>query len=296
MKNRKNQSPYHLMMLPGMIFLLVFSIIPMFGIVIAFEKYIPTKGILHSQWVGLSNFLFIFQTPASMQIFLNTIILALLKMLTGLVVPLGYALLLNEIKTIGYKRSIQTIIYLPHFLSWVILANIVLSMVALDGTINKLVGLLGIPPTFFMINPGWFRPIVVVSDIWKEAGFGTILYMAAITAINPSLYEAAVIDGAGKWGRMWNITLPGILPTIILLATLSLGRILDAGFDQVFNLYNPLLYSTADIVDTFIYRVGLLNAQYGLATAVGMIKSVISFSLIMISYALASKYANYRIL
>jgi len=296
MKNIKSQIPYHLMLLPGMVFLLVFSYIPMGGLVIAFQKYIPTKGILGSKWIGLDNFAYIFQTPASVQIFSNTVIIALLKMVVGLVVPLTYAILLNEIRAVGYKRSIQTLIYLPHFLSWVILANIVLNIVSLDGPINKAISVFGGEPIFFMANPDWFRPIVIMSDIWKEAGFGTIIYLAAITGINPSLYEAAVIDGAGKWVRMWNVTLPGISTTIILLATLSLGRILDAGFDQVFNLYNPLLYETADIVDTFVYRMGLVNAQYGLATAVGMIKSSISFILIMISYALANKFTNYRIL
>lgn len=295
MNNRKNQFSYHIMILPGMIFLLIFSIVPMFGLAIAFEKFNVAKGILHSQWVGLDNFIYLFQVPSSRQVFINTIIIAVLKMVAGLIVPLLYAVLLNEVRTVWFKRSIQTIIYLPHFLSWVILGNIVLSMLALDGTINSVIGMLGIKPIFFMVNPGWFRPVVIVTDTWKEAGFGTIIYLAAITAINPSLYEAAVIDGASRWGKIKNVTLPGITPTIILLATLSLGRVLDAGFDQVFNLYNPLLYPTADIIDTFVYRMGLVNAQYGLATSVGVIKSVISFALIIVSYRLASRYANYRI-
>lgn len=295
MRNRINELNYHLMLLPGMILLLLFSFVPMFGIIIAFQKFSPVKGILHSRFVGLDNFIYMFQLPDSKQVFLNTVIIATSKIVANLIVPLVFALLLNEIRIVWFKRTFQTIVYLPYFLSWVILASALTNIVSLDGVINQLLSVLGIEPIFFMASNTWFRPIVVISSTWKDFGFNMIVYLAAITGINLDQYEAATIDGATRLQQLWYVTLPGILSTIVLLATLSLGNVLNAGFDQIFNLYNPLVYSSGDILDTYVYRIGLVNAQYGLATAVGLLKSVISVGLIILSYKLAARFANYRI-
>ena len=291
----KNPLGYHLMLLAGMLLLFTFSFVPMFGVVIAFEKFIPTRGVLHSPWIGLSNFRYMFQLPDSGQVFLNTIIISISKIVANLVIPLAFALVLNEVKFSWYKRTVQTVVYLPYFLSWVILASTITNILSLQGPANTALSFLGIKPIFFLTSNLWFRPIIVISSTWKDFGFNTIIYLAAITAVNPLLYEAAIIDGANRWRQLLHVTVPGIASTIILLATLSLGNILNAGFDQVFNLYNPLVYSTGDIIDTLVYRIGLENAQYGLATALGLMKSVLSFILIIISYILAYRFARYRI-
>ena len=272
MRTFKTELTYHAMLFSGMMFVLIFSIIPIFGSAIAFERFIPTRGIMHSEWVGLDNFVYMFQIPDSKQIFMNTIIIAVSKIIIGLIVPLIFALLLNEVKVSWFKRTVQTIIYLPHFLSWVILAGILSNILSLEGMVNQVLDLFGFEPVFFMASNSWFRPILVASDSWKEFGFGTIIYLAAITGINPSLYEAAVMDGATRFQQLRYVTLPSMKGIIVLMLTLSLGNVLNAGFDQVFNLYNPLVYDTGDIIDTYVYRIGLKNAQYGLATAVGLMK------------------------
>lgn len=283
------------MMLPGLILLIFFSIVPMAGIAIAFENYKPGAGIFHSKWVGLYWFRYIFQLPNGVQVIKNTLIIAVMKIIAGLIVPIAFALLLNEIRKSVLRRSIQTIIYLPHFLSWVVLGGIVKEILSLDGILNRILGSIGLEPVFFMAKPELFRGILVVTDIWKEFGFGTIVYLVAIMAVDISLYESAAMDGAGRWKLLISVTLPSIMPTIVLMATLSLGNILNAGFDQIYNMYNPLLYSTGDIIDTFVYRTGLVDLKYSLATAVGVFKSVISLIMISISYYLADKFAGYRI-
>ncbi|UVI31706.1 ABC transporter permease [Paenibacillus spongiae] len=295
MKKNLNVLHYHIMLMPGIIFLILFSIVPMYGILIAFKDFKPGRGIWGSEWVGLEHFQFLFTLPDSKTIFFNTIFIAVMKIIAGIIVPLTVALLLNEARKQFFKRSVQTFIYLPHFLSWVILANIVVDLFSTTGIINQILSVFGVDPIMFMASNTWFPAIVIGSDVWKEFGFGTIIYLAALTGINPSLYESAVIDGATRWQQIWYITLPSIKPTIILLATLSLGNILNAGFDQIFNMYNPLVYESGDIIDTYVYRAGLVEAKFSLATAVGLLKSVVSFVLIMVSYFLASRFANYRI-
>ncbi|WP_127594573.1 ABC transporter permease [Paenibacillus lautus] len=295
MKKRPFEFHYHLMLFPGILLLVLFSIVPMFGITIAFQNFKPGLGFWRSEWVGLDNFRYLFELPDSRIVFFNTIFIAVLKIVANMIVPVVFALLLNEVRSVLLKRSVQTIVYLPHFLSWVILAGIISDLLSTDGLVNQVVAGLGMEPIMFLGSNSWFPGIIVGSDVWKEFGFGTIVYLAALTGINPALYEAAAIDGASRLQQLRYITLPSLKPTIILLATLSLGNVLNAGFDQIFNLYNPLVYDSGDIIDTYVYRAGLLQVQYGLATAVGLLKSVISFVLIIISYALASKFANYRI-
>ncbi|RCW49473.1 ABC transporter permease [Paenibacillus prosopidis] len=295
MRNRSFEKHYYLMLLPGLIWLVLFNIVPMSGIVMAFQDFNPGAGIWKSEWIGLENFEYMFVLSDSKTVLFNTIYIAVLKIIGNLIVPLVFALMLNELRLQIVKRWVQTIVYLPHFLSWVILSGILLDVFAFKGPINSVLGAFGVEPVLFFARADLFPYIIVGSDVWKEFGFNTIIYLAALTSINPALYEAAAIDGATRMKRLWHVTLPGITTTIVLLAVLSLGNVLNAGFDQIFNLYNPLVYSSGDIIDTWVYRAGLLNLQFSLATAMGLLKSVVSFILIVVSYMLASKFANYRI-
>lgn len=288
--------PLHLMILPGFLLVLVYSYGPMAGLIIAFKKFMPSKGIWGSPWIGMDNFNFVLSLPDTSQIIRNTIIIAVMKMAAGLIVPIIVALLLNEVRKAAFKRTVQTLIYLPHFLSWIILGGILIDILSpSQGIVNKLLGLFGVDPIFFLGDNRWFRFTLVFSDVWKEFGFSTIVYLAALTSINPVLYEAAEIDGANRWRQTWHVTLPGMLPIIILLGTLSLGSVLNAGFEQVFNLYSTPVYETGDIIDTYVYRIGIQKAQYGIATAIGLFKSVVSLAFISLSYFLAYRFANYRI-
>ncbi len=280
------------MLLPGMIILAIFTFIPMSGLVMAFQNFIPAKGISGSKWIGLDNFKFLFVLPDSKQILINTLIIALGKMILGIVIPVCFALLLNEIRIKWFKKVVQTVVYLPHFLSWVILASVLQYIFGYDGPINAILSGFGIDPIMFMASNKWFRPLMIISESWKEFGYGSIIYLAALTSVDPGLYEAAAIDGAGRWKRLVHVTLPSILPMVILMTTMSLPNILNAGFDQIYNLYNPLVYETGDIIDTFVYRVGIVERQYSLATAVGLIKSVVGMILILSANKLAGKLTD----
>lgn len=292
----RRQLPLHLMVLPSFLLVLVFSYGPIGGLVIAFQKFSLVKGIFGSKWVGLDNFDYMFHLPDIWQVVRNTVSIAVMKIAAGLIVPIFVALLLNELRAQAFKRWIQTMIYLPHFLSWIILGGVLIDILSpTTGIVNQFLGLFGVEPIYFLGSVHWFPGVIVASDVWKEFGFSTIVYLAALTGINPSLYEAAVIDGANRWKQTLHITLPGIMPVIVLLTTLSLGNVLNAGFDQIFNLYSPQVYESGDIVDTFVYRLGLVDSQYSLATAVGLLKSAVSVALISGSYYLAYRFANYRI-
>ena len=283
------------MLIPGMIFLFLFCILPMFGIVIAFEDFKPAKGIFGSEWVGLKWFEYMFKLPDTKEIFCNTLIIAVAKIVLNLVVPLIFAIMLAEVPGKHFRKFVQTVTYMPHFLSWVILAGILTNFLSLEGVVNSIVELFGGDPVQFLASNEWFRKILVITDTWKGFGYSSIVYLAAIMNIDQQLYEAAALDGAGRFKRIIHVTLPGMLPIIMLMLTLSLGSVLSANFDQVFNLYSPVVYKTGDIIDTWVYRSGLLGYQYSLATAVGLLKSVVSTILIVISYKLADKFAGYRI-
>ncbi|GGD83841.1 putative multiple-sugar transport system permease YteP [Paenibacillus nasutitermitis] len=286
----------HLMLVPGIIILLIYCYYPMIGFGIAFQKFIPTNGLFGSDWIGLGNFRYVLQMPDIWQVLGNTVFIATMKILLGLVVPIFVAVLINELKHLLIKRGVQTLIYLPHFLSWVILGGVLVDILSpSEGIVNQLLNFVGLDSVFFLGSNQWFPSVLILSDVWKEFGFSTIVFLAAITGINPALYEAAIVDGANHTRQMWHITLPGMVPVIVLMATLSLGNVLNAGFDQVFNLYSPSVYESGDILDTLIYRIGLLDAQFGVATAIGLFKSVVSFILITISYFLAYRLVNYRI-
>jgi putative aldouronate transport system permease protein len=296
LKKTFQEIPLLIMLAPAAVLVLIYAYTPMVGIVMAFQRVLPGKGIFGSPWVGWDNFAFILQMPTFLQVLWNTIFIAGMKALAGIVVPVTVALMLNNVTSSAFKRTVQTVIYLPHFLSWVILAGIFIDILSpSDGVVNQLLSSVGIKPIFFLGDDTVFPYTMVATDIWKSFGFGTIVYLAALADIDPTLYEAAVMDGANRWQQTIRITLPGIAGTIIMLTTLSLGNILNAGFDQIFNLYSPLVYRTGDIIDTLVYRTGILNNQYGIATAVGLFKSVVSLVLIGIAYKLAAKYADYKI-
>ncbi|WP_110931887.1 ABC transporter permease [Paenibacillus bouchesdurhonensis] len=296
MKKKLQELPLHLMILPGIILTVIFSYVPIMGSVIAFQKFVPSKGIFNSKWIGLDNFRYMLDMPNFTSVLWNTIFIAVLKIIAGLIVPIIFALLLNELAGAFFKRTIQTIIYFPYFLSWVILGGILIDILSpSSGIVNQFLGMFGIEPIFFLGDDKWFPYTLVLTDTWKTFGYGTIVYLAALTGIDQSLYEAATMDGANRWKQTIHITLPGMLPIIMLMTVLSLGNVLNAGFEQVFNLYSPMVYSTGDIIDTLVYRIGLVDAQYGVATAVGLFKSLISFVLIVLSNKLANKYAGYRV-
>lgn len=293
--NLKTQSTYHLMMLPGMIFLLIFAYLPMTGIFMAFQKYIPAKGLLGSKFVGLQNFKYMFSLPDIWQVVGNTLYIAIGKILLGTFMAIAFSILLNEIRQKTLKKTVQTIVYLPHFLSWVVLAAVVVNLFNLDGSVNQFLTLVGLEKINFLGSNSWFRPLIVSTDVWKEFGYNSVVYLAAITAIDPGLYEAASIDGASWWKRVWNITLPGMLPIILLMAAMSMTTILSAGFDQVYNLYSPIVYESGDVLDTYVYRIGLVGRQYSFATAVGLCKSVISIVLMLSANGLAYKLTDRKI-
>ncbi len=289
--------PFHLMLLPALALLIVFNYVPLGGIVMAFQDYKPWLHISGSEWIGLDNFRALFEREDSLQVIWNTLVISVFKIVFNLLTPFVFAILLNEVRVRFLGRTIQTLVYLPHFLSWVILGGILVEFLSSDGGfVNRVLHeLFGIQPIFFLGEGDWFRFTVIVSEVWKEFGYGTIVFLAALANINPSLYEAAEMDGASRWKQTLHITVPSLIPMAIVVGTLSLGNILNAGFDQIFNLYNSLVMDKGDIIDTFVYRTAINDGQFGFATAVGLFKSVISMILIIISYRLAYKLANYRV-
>lgn len=291
----RRELPLVVMLLPALVFVIVYRYGPMLGVVMAFQKFSPAKGFFHSKWVGLENFRNLFTMPDIGQIILNTVFISFSKMTLGIVVPVVFALLLNEIASTGLKRMYQTLVYLPHFLSWVILAGIFADLLSKDGIINTTLASLGFEKIGFLSDQKVFPWTMIISDVWKGFGFGSIIYLAALTGIDQNLYEAAAIDGANRWQQMLHVTLPGIVSTIVLMTVLSLANILNGGFDQIYNLYRPAVYRTGDILDTFVYRLGIDNAQFSLSTAAGLFKSLISSVLIITSYRLADRFAGYQI-
>lgn len=298
-KNRDRflrELPLYIMLLPAVILVLIYSYGSMVGTVIAFQNFSPANGLFGSEWVGFKNFQNLFSMPNIWPVIRNTVLIALAKMIGGVVVPVTFALLLNEIPRSSVKRIYQTLVYMPNFLSWVILAGIFVDILSpSSGVVSQILGVFGIKCPFFLGDPKWFPGTMVVTDIWKGFGFGSVIYLAALTGVDPALYESAAIDGAGRLRQTWHITLPGILSTIVLMTVLSMANILNGGFDQIYNMYSPAVYSTGDILDTFVFRLGIENAQYALSTAAGLFKSAVSFVFIVASYWLADRFAGYRI-
>ena len=291
----RTEYPLYLMMLAPALVVFIYSYIPMAGILVAFMKYLPAKGFFGSKWVGMKNFETLFSMSNFGNVLANTVIIAVFKIVLGILVPVTVTLLLNDLSSQRYKKAVQTIIYMPHFISWVMLSSIFMKLLSGHGVVNQLLGALGIEPIIFLGDNRWFRFTLIFTHIWKEFGYGTIVYLAAVAGINAELYEAAEIDGAGHWQRMLHVTLPGIAPTIVMMSALSLGSVLNAGFDQVFNMYNPLVYETGDILDTLTYRMGFESGKFGLSTAAGLFKSLISAVLVILSYRIADKTVGYKI-
>lgn len=287
---------FHLMILIPLVFIIIFNYIPMGGIVIAFKNYKPGLGMLQSPWVGLLHFKRMFLTYDTLRAFGNTLIIAFMKIVANLIVPIMFALLLNEVGNRKYKRVVQTITYLPHFLSWVVLSGIFIDLLSpTGGYVNRVIESFGFEPIYFLGDKNVFRQTMVVTDVWKNFGYNTIIYLAALTSIDPTLYEVAAVDGAGYWKRTIHITLPGIANFVVLMTILGVGQILNAGFDQIFNMYNVSVYETGDILDTMVYRTGIQLQQYSFSTAVGLFRSVVGMILITTCNKMANVYAGYRV-
>lgn len=282
----KQSMPYYLMLLPGMVLLFIFNYLPLYGWKIAFQKFIPAKGLFGDQkWVGLYWFQYISKYPDFIRALRNTLMISLGKLALGILIAILFSILINEIRNSRLKRTVQTIVYLPHFLSWIILSGVLIDILSPStGIVNKLIMAFGGQPAFFLGDNRFFQGTMIVTDIWKEFGFNTIVYLAAITSIDPSLYESAVMDGANRLQQIIHITLPGMLPIIMLMLLLNIGSVMNANFDQIFNLYSPTVYKTGDVLDTLVYRIGLVNANYSLSTAIGIFKSMVSMLLVGTSY------------
>jgi putative aldouronate transport system permease protein len=290
-KRFRQNIPLLIMFAPVVAFYLIFRYAPMGGLIIAFKDYNLFDGMLHSKWVGFDNFHKLFNSPNSLKIIRNTLILSVLQIFVGFPFPIALAILLNEARTMWFKKTVQTLVYLPHFYSWIIVGGIVVSIFGIEGSwLNHwITGLKGEPFPFLYNIQSWIA-IFVGSSVWKDMGFSAIIYMAAMSTIDPSLYESASIDGANKWRRIIHITIPGIMPTIMVIFILSMGRVLEVGFDQVYVLQNPAVKDIADVISTYIYRVGLQGAQFSLTTAMGMFESVVALILIVTVNSIARRF------
>lgn len=292
----KQNYPLHLMLLPGVIAVILFTYIPMGGSIMAFQDYKLTKGILGSQWVGWDNFRFAINANNFWGVVRNTLVIASGKLIIGLLVEVVFALLLNEIAKKRTQRLFQTVIYMPYFLSWVILSGIFINIFSpSSGMVNKLLNAVGIESVYFLGNKTWFPITMILTEVWKSFGYGAVVFLAALTGIDHTLYEAAEIDGANRMQQIFHVTLPGISTMIILITIMGIGNIFNAGFDQIYNMYSPSVYATGDILDTLVYRLAIEQGQYAISTAVGLMKSVVSFILISLAYLGAYKFADYKI-
>ncbi len=294
MTTLRRQWQYHVLLIPALVLVFIFSYVPLYGLIIAFQKYNPAMGF-NSPWVGLDNFQRLFNQPNFVRTIWNTFYIAIMKITGGIIVPVVFSLLLNEVRKRSAKRVFQTIVYMPNFLSWVILAGVMIDLLSAEGIVNLTLGKFGIEAISFLGDNKVFPWTMILSDIWKSFGFGTVIYLATLTSIDPGLYEAAIMDGAKRWKQTLHITIPMLLPMVVLMTILSLGNVLNAGFDQIYNLYSPIVYQSGDIIDTYVYRLGIQKAQYSVGTAVGLFKSVISATMILFSYYLADRFAGYRV-
>lgn len=282
-----------LLISPVVLYYFVFHYIPMYGAVIAFQDFAPGKGILNSPWVGLENFRTFFHSFYFIRITKNTVLLSLYTLLWGFPIPIIFALLLNELQHLLFKRTVQTISYLPHFISVVVVAGMIVKFVSpSDGVINKLLGVVGIGSIDLLGKPEWFRTIYVSSEVWQGFGWGAIIYLAALAGIDPSLYEAADVDGATRWQKTWFVTLPSLVPVMVILLILNVGNLMVVGFEKVLLLYSPATYETSDVIQTYIYRRGIISADYSLAAAIGLFNSVINLVLLVTVNRLARRFSE----
>ncbi|CAM4323397.1 putative aldouronate transport system permease protein [Paenibacillus endophyticus] len=287
------QMDIQLMVLPALLLIIVFSYIPMYGVLMAFQDYSIFKGFFASEWVGLKHFDMFFSSPEFFEVMRNTVVISMLKFCIGFPAPIVLALMLNEVKNMMFKRLVQTVSYLPHFMSWVIVAGLIMSMLSTDnGSVNILLEKMNFieEPINFLSLPELFWSILVSTGVWKEIGFGSIVYLAAIASIDPSMYEAASMDGASKFKQIFLITLPSIMPVVLIFMILAIGNLLNAGFEDILLLaVNPVLRDVSDVIDTYVYRVGIQSSRYSYATAVGLFKAVISVGLLTMANYLARR-------
>ncbi|GAF13490.1 ABC-type polysaccharide transport system, permease component [Bacillus sp. JCM 19046] len=291
-KIKKNKWIY-LMIAPGILYFFIYKYVPMYGLIIAFQDYKPYQGILGSSWVGFDHFIRLFNDPDFWMIFRNTLVLFMMQIFISFPIPIILALMLNEIRKFWYKRTIQTLIYIPHFMSWVVIVSISYVMLTLDGgIINNMLRALSFDQVNFLLNPDWFRPMYILQIIWREAGWGTIIFLAAIAAVDPQLYEAAKMDGANRLRQVWHITLPAIRSVIIVLLILKIGDVLELGFEHVYLLLNAANREVAEIFDTYVYTAGLRQGQFSYSTAVGFFKGIVGLILVVFANWLAKRYGE----
>lgn len=287
---------YYIMLIPGFLFFLIFCYGPMYGLVIAFQEYYPLKGIRGSEFIGFKHFQDLFQNPFFLSVLKNTLIISAYKLIVCFPAPIILCLALNEIKNVKFKKAAQSISYLPHFISWVVVSGIVIEFLSpTRGPVNILLQNMGFAPVFFMADVRYFRGVLVLSDMWKSIGWGSIVYLAAVTAVDPSLYEAASMDGAGRIKRIIHITLPALAPIITVMLIMQSGKILNDSFEQVYNFLTPSTYGVGDVISTFVYRMGIQNMQYSFTTAVDLFKNGISFLLVILTNYVARKTNDYAL-
>ncbi|HZG88127.1 ABC transporter permease [Paenibacillus sp.] len=283
----------YLFLLPAIVWYIIFYYIPIYGVTIAFKDFSIMKGVMDSPWVGFAHFETMFNSPDFARVLRNTLLISGLKLVFVYTSGIVLALLLNEIIHERFKKTIQSITYLPHFLSWVIIGSIMVELLSPStGLVNQIILAFGGEPIYFLAERDWFVPILILSDVWQSCGWGSIIYLAAIAGIDQQLYEAATMDGAGRFQKMWHITLPSIANVIIIMMIFNIGNIMNAGFDQIFNLYNPRVYEVSDIIDTYVYRVGLVQMNFSFSTAVGLFKNVIGLVLVLLANKLANRFGQ----
>ncbi|SFR53186.1 carbohydrate ABC transporter membrane protein 1, CUT1 family [Yoonia tamlensis] len=283
----------YVLLAPTIIWFIVFLYRPMYGLQIAFKDYSVFRGIDGSPWIGFEHFHTLFGSDQFIRALKNTVIISMLTLLFGFPMPIILALMFNEVLNQTYKKTVQTVVYLPHFISTVIISGIVITAFSpSSGVVNTVLDWFGFDKIYFLTKPEWFRPIFIGSGIWQEAGFSSIVFLAAIAGVNPSLYESAVVDGASRWQMMWKITIPSIMPTIIIMLIIRIGNLLEVGFEMIILLYQPATYQTADVVNTYIYRQGLQVGQYDLAAAAGLFNAVVAFVLVMTANTISKRYSR----
>ncbi len=288
----KKHGVLYLIALPALIYYFVYCYWPMYGAVIAFKEFNPADGIFNSPWVGFKNFLDFFKNVYFFRLISNTFLLSLYDLLWGFPAPIILALLLNEVKNTYFKRTVQTISYLPHFISTVVICGIIIDFTSSSGFINTVIAFFGGERSNLLMNAGLFRTIFISTNIWQGIGWGSIIYLAALTGIDSALYEACTIDGGGRWKQLLHITLPGLAPTIIILLILRMGSMMNVGFEKIFLLYNPVTYETADVISTYVYRKGIIDASFSFSTAVGLFNSVINFVLLILANQISRRVSD----
>jgi len=293
-KKYKKQKWLLLALLPGLLYYIVFHYAPMYGVIIAFKNFNFNTGILNSEWVGLDNFKLFLSSPDFLSVMKNTLVISFLNLLVSFPAPILLAIMLNEVGNARYKKIVQTVSYLPHFLSWVILAGLFTEILSPSrGVVNYLIMKLGGEPIGFLTSNTWFRWVLVFTSAWKEVGWSSIIYLASVTNIDPVLYEAACIDGASRIKQIWHVTIPSLIPTITIMLIFAVGKVINDNFDQIYNLYKPVVYPTADVISTYVYRMGIEKMEYSLASAVGLFKNIIALILVLSTNYIADKFGEY---